>query len=202
MGTGKENKELIVQTGKKSVLMVMVSTLLGADYHGVDDVRDPFVSLPADRCWYGRRVLESYWIVLHRLNPIPTTLTCIFLSTSLVLLFLSLAIVTATSYPVCSKLIFWCIAWSIRVIQPQLPAVRFLLLKLLHAFHSALRINELNMGEASGLTGPSINGNADFNNVLDRLEKCIQITISHFEGHVAEEEGIGRWIEGLLRSFC
>ena len=58
------------------------------------------------------------------------------------------------------------------------------------------------MGETSWLTGTSINGNAHIDDVLDASEERVEVAVGHFEGHVANEEGFGRWVERFLWTFC
>jgi hypothetical protein len=118
-------------------------------------------------------------------------------STSPILPLLSTFVRPAASFPIGSWLIFRSAACTIGVIQPQLPAICLFRLEQLHRIHSALNINEVSVGETSGLAGTSVNGNAHINNVLDASEKSVQIAISHFEGHVTNEEGFGGRIERL-----
>lgn len=58
------------------------------------------------------------------------------------------------------------------------------------------------MSETSRLACPSINGDADIDNVLNTSEERIEVSVSHFEGHVADKEGLGGRVEGFFWSVC
>jgi hypothetical protein len=50
------------------------------------------------------------------------------------------------------------------------------------------------MGETPWLAGSPINSNPHINHVLHILEQIIEVLIRHLEGHVSNEEGLGRWV--------
>lgn len=52
------------------------------------------------------------------------------------------------------------------------------------------------MREPPWLSRSAINGNTNINHIADAAEKVVEIAVSHLEGHVADEKGLGR---GILR---
>ena len=56
------------------------------------------------------------------------------------------------------------------------------------------------MCETSGLTGASIDGNSDINDIANIAEELVEISIGHFECQVADEEGLGRWVGFIFAS--
>lgn len=47
------------------------------------------------------------------------------------------------------------------------------------------------MCEPSRLSRPAINGNANIDHIADAAEEVVEIAVSHLEGHVADEKGLG-----------
>ena len=56
------------------------------------------------------------------------------------------------------------------------------------------------MRKTSRLTGPSINGHANIDNIPDTLEERLEITVGHFEGHIADKEGLRGCIFGRVEA--
>lgn len=83
-------------------------------------------------------------------------------------------------------------------VNPQIPPVEFLALKILGCDLSALCVQEVCVCETSRLTGSAVNGNPHIQNVLHVTEEVVQIFVAHFVGHVANEEGLGRWVGEAL----
>jgi len=73
-----------------------------------------------------------------------------------------------------------------------------LALESLHALGGALNINKVGVGESSWLTGASVNGNTDINDISDITEELVEISIRHLEGKIADEESLGWWVCGWL----
>ena len=51
------------------------------------------------------------------------------------------------------------------------------------------------MRETPRLPGTTVDGDPNVDDIPDALEQVIQVAVSHFERHVANEESLGRWIE-------
>lgn len=73
------------------------------------------------------------------------------------------------------------LAGAVGVVESQSAAIGFLLFKNLHAFHGTFDIDEVGMCETTRLSGASINGNSDVDDVSDTTEQIAQITIGHLK---------------------
>lgn len=80
------------------------------------------------------------------------------------------------------------------VVESQLAAICFLILEHVHGVHGGLDVDKVGVGETSGLAGTAIDGDADVNDIANATEEVVQIAIGHFERHVADEKGTGRFI--------
>lgn len=81
-------------------------------------------------------------------------------------------------------------------VDPQPPAVDFLVLKVLLRGFSAGDIDEVGVGETSGLAGTSVDGDSDVENIPDVAEEVVEVFVGHLEGHVANEERLGGLLGG------
>lgn len=57
------------------------------------------------------------------------------------------------------------------------------------------------MRKPSGLTGSSVNGDSNIDDVADTSEKIVEITVGHLEGHVANEQSLAWWVLGTVISW-
>lgn len=48
------------------------------------------------------------------------------------------------------------------------------------------------MSEAPGCSSATVDGDADVDNVLHATEHVVEVLVGHLEGHVADEDGLGR----------
>ena len=71
---------------------------------------------------------------------------------------------------------------------------------MLHGFHCALDVDEVSVRETSWLSRTSVDGNTDVDDVSDALEKVVQVTVRHLEGHVSDEESLGGRVEWSVGS--
>lgn len=53
------------------------------------------------------------------------------------------------------------------------------------------------MREPSRLARPSVNGDADIDDVSDLAEEVVEFAVGHVEGHVPDEEGAG-WLRNTI----
>ena len=97
-------------------------------------------------------------------------------------------------------LVPWRAARAVGVVKSQHSPVRLLPLEMLHALHRTLDVHEISMRKSSWLPGPSVDGDADIDHILYALEEIVQVTVGHLEGHVADKEGLGWWVQRLVRA--
>lgn len=79
-------------------------------------------------------------------------------------------------------------------VHPQTPAVDILVLKNLLCLSSAGHIDEVGVGETSGLASPPINGDTDVHYVANVTEQIVQVLVGHLKRHVSDEERLGWWV--------
>ena len=77
-------------------------------------------------------------------------------------------------------------------VDAERPSVDDLSVQGLPRLGSTLDVNEVSVGEASGLAGPAVDGDTDVNDVANVAEKVVQVLVGHLERHVADEDGLGR----------
>jgi hypothetical protein len=75
-------------------------------------------------------------------------------------------------------------------IDAELAAVDDLLAKNLLRLGGAGNVDEVCVGEASGLAGPAVDGNTDVHDIANVAEEVVQVLVRHLEGHVANEESL------------
>jgi hypothetical protein len=80
------------------------------------------------------------------------------------------------------------------VVDPQSPSVRFLFRQNLQGLLRTRHIREVRMRKASWLTSSSVDGDSHINDIANAPEQVVQILVRHLEGHVADEECLGRWV--------
>src|ERR1039458_6725974 len=83
-------------------------------------------------------------------------------------------------------------------IDSQRAAINFLSDECFLALNGTLNINKVSWCKTSWPTSASINGNTNVNDILNILEKFVEISIRHLKGKVANEECLG-W--GVLPGF-
>ena len=85
------------------------------------------------------------------------------------------------------------------VINSQLPPVQLLPLQELHRLDRAVDVDEVGVGETPRLSRAAINRYPDVDDVAHLAEQVAEVLVRHLEGHVADEEGLGGWVDaGLL----
>ena len=82
-------------------------------------------------------------------------------------------------------------------VNTEWPAVDDLSVQRLLRHGGTLDVNEVSVGEASGLAGPAVDSDTDINDVANVAEKVVQVLVRHLERHVADEEGLGRGVGGV-----
>lgn len=96
------------------------------------------------------------------------------------------------SLPSGAPLLLLRVTGGLAEVHAKLPAVDDLLAERIFGLGGTGDIDEIGMCEASRLTGPSVNGDTYVHDVADIAEKVVEIFVRHLEGHVADEEGLGR----------
>jgi hypothetical protein len=77
-------------------------------------------------------------------------------------------------------------------VDAQLTSVDDLLLQHFPRTSGASNIDEVCVSEASRLTGAPVNSNTDIHDIANVAEEVVQVLVRHLEGHVANEESLGR----------
>lgn len=88
-------------------------------------------------------------------------------------------------------------AWTKGIVDSQRSSVVLLSLEYSHGVHSALRIREVSMRETSWLAGSAVDGDSNIDDITNTTEQVVQIAIGHFEGHVANEQGLAWRVLGF-----
>ena len=81
-------------------------------------------------------------------------------------------------------------------VDPQLPAEDDLVGQLLLGSLGARDVDEFGVGESSGLSAAPVNRHSDVDDVPDVLERVVEVLVAHLERHVADEQGLGRRVDG------
>lgn len=84
------------------------------------------------------------------------------------------------------------------VVHAQPPAVDLLILKHFFGFGGAGLVDEVSVGEAAGLAGATVDGDAHVEHVPDLAEQVVEVAVAHLERHVADEERLAGRIDGAL----
>lgn len=86
------------------------------------------------------------------------------------------------------------------IVHSQLAAIQLLSDKSFLSSNGTLDITEISVCESSWLSGSSVDGNTDINDIVNITEELVEIGIGHLEGDVTDEEGLGwlGWPSGLV----
>jgi hypothetical protein len=84
-----------------------------------------------------------------------------------------------------------CLSARLAEVYTELPSVDGLLLQHLPGTGGAGNIDEVGMGEASGLSGPPVDGNTDIHDVANVAEEVVEVLVGHFKRHVSDEKSLG-----------
>lgn len=76
-------------------------------------------------------------------------------------------------------------------VYTKLPAVDDLVAEDFLGLGSAGGIDEVGVGETSGLAGPAVNGHTDVHDVADVAEEIVEVLVRHLKRHVSNEESLG-----------
>ena len=83
-----------------------------------------------------------------------------------------------------------------REIHSQCPAGDHLSPQLLHRSLRRPNVREVRMRKTPWLARSPVNCHPNIDHILDLPEEVVQVAVTHVEGHVANEEGLGRGIHG------
>jgi hypothetical protein len=86
----------------------------------------------------------------------------------------------------------WAVGSRLAEVDAKFPSVDFLSLEDLLSLGGTGDVDEVGVGEASGLAGSPVNGNTHVHDVANVAEEVVQVLVGHLEGHVADEESLGR----------
>jgi hypothetical protein len=76
-------------------------------------------------------------------------------------------------------------------VNSQCTTINLLAEESLLALDGTLSVDKISVCETSWLTGTSVNGNSDINDISDITEELVQVGVGHLESKVADEESFG-----------
>lgn len=79
------------------------------------------------------------------------------------------------------------------IVYSQCASIQLLAVEGLLCSDSTLDILEVSVCESPWLSGTSVNGNTNINDILDVTEKLVEVGIGHLEWDVTEEESLARF---------